>query len=76
MLVHANIYMASDSGGAKSQVIRSDKGLQFIDSAPTDSEWFTCFVNGLLSGVGEHRNQDAEIYIALMIETQRLLELE
>ena len=74
--VHANIYMASDSGGSKSQVIRSVKGLQVMASDPTNSKWFTRFMNGLPSSIGERRNQDATISIALIIETQRLLELE
>ena len=75
-LVHANIYMASASGEVTSQVIRSDKGLQVMASSPTDSECFTRFTNGLRSRIGERRNQDAAIFIALMIEIQQLLELE
>ena len=74
--VHANIYMASASGGATSQVIRSYKGIQVMDSDPTESKWFTHFMTGICSRIGEHINQDAEISIALMIEMQWLLELE
>ena len=74
--MHANIYMASASGGATSQVIWSEKGLQVMASAFTYSESFTRFMTGLCSRIGERRNQDAEISIELMIEMQRLLELE
>ena len=73
--VHANIYMASASGGATPQVIRSDKGVQVMAGPPTESEWFTRFMPGLHSSIGERINQDAYIYIALMIEMQQLLEL-
>ena len=74
--VHKNIYMASDSGGETSQVIWSEKRLQVMASSPTDSKLFTHFVNGLRSSIGEIRNQDAAISIALMIKMQQLLELE
>ena len=74
-MVHANIYMASASGGETLQVIWSDKGLHIMASAPSDSKWFTRFMTGLLSRIGERRKQDAEISIALMILIQRLLEL-
>ena len=73
--VHVNIYMASDYGGASSQVIRIDKGMQVMASSPTESEWFTHFMTDLWSRIGEIRNQDAEISITLMIKMQRLLEL-
>ena len=33
-------------------------------------------MTGLLSSISECRNQDAEFFIALMIEMQRLLELD
>ena len=36
--VHANIYINSSSCGEKLQVIHSDKGLQVMASAPTDSD--------------------------------------
>ena len=52
------------------------KRLQVMASDPTDSEWFTRFMTGLCSRIGEHINQDTAIYIAFMIEMQRLLELE
>ena len=68
--------MASDSGGATSQVIKSDKGLHFMDISPTESKWFTPFMNGLCSRIGERRNQELAISIALMIKIKRLLELE
>ena len=68
--------MASDFGGATSQVIWSDKGIQVMDSAPTDSEWFTHFMIGLCSRIGEHRKKDASNSIVLMIEMQRSLGLE
>ena len=74
--VHANIYMASASGGETFQFIRSDKGLQFMASYPTESEWFTRFMAGLFSRIGERRNLHTEISIELMIEMHRLLELE
>ena len=45
-------------------------------SAPTDSKWFTRFMNGISSGISECKKQDAKFSIALMIEMQRLLELE
>ena len=54
--VHANINIDSASGGATLQVIRSDKGLQVMDSALTDSEWFTRFTTGLCLSIGERRN--------------------
>ena len=75
-MAHTNIYMAGASGGATSQVNWIYKGLQVISSAPNDSEWFTCFMTGIFSRIGECINQDAEISIELMIEIQRLLELE
>ena len=68
--------MDSAYGGAILKVIRSDKGLQVMDSPPTDSEWFTHFMTCLFSRIGEHRNQDTDISIVLMIEIQRLLELK
>ena len=68
--------MAGASSGATSQVIWSDKGLQVIASAPTDPKWFTRFMTGLCSRIGNHRKQDATIYIVLMVEMQRLLKLE
>ena len=68
--------MASDYGGASSQVIWIDKGMQVMASSPTESEWFTYFMTDLWSRIGELRNQDAEISITLMIKMQRLLELE
>ena len=74
--VHANIYMASASGGATLQVIRSDKGLQVMDSDLTESECFRRFMAGVCSRIGERRNLDAAISIILMIEIQRLLELQ
>ena len=54
--VHENIYMDSAYGGAILKVIRSDKGLQVMDSALTDSEWFTRFTTGLCLSIGERRN--------------------
>ena len=51
--VHANIYMASISGGETSQVVQSDEGLKVMSSAPTDSKWFTRFMTGLRSRIGE-----------------------
>ena len=74
MSLHANIYMSSASGGATSQVIRSDKRLKFMDIYPTDSDWFTGFMTDLRSRIVEHINQDAVISIALMIKMQRLFE--
>ena len=47
-----------------------------MDVYPTDFEWFTCFMTGLWSRIGEIKNQYVEISIYLMIEIQRLLELE
>ena len=75
-LVHTKMYMASASGISTLQVIRSDKGIQFMASAPTESEWFTRFITCICSSIGECRNQDAAISVVLMIEIQRLLELE
>ena len=74
--MHENIYMASASGEATTQVIYSDKGTQVMASSPNDSEWFTRFMTGLCSRISERRKQDAEISISLMIGMQRLLELE
>ena len=68
--------MSSDSSGATLQIIPSEKGLQNMASAPTESEWFTRFMTGLHSNIGEHRKQDAAISIGFLIETQRLLELD
>ena len=65
-LVYADIYMDSDSGEATLRVVWSDKRLQAMASAPTDSEWFTHFMNGLSSRIGERRNKDAAISIDLM----------
>ena len=65
--------MASTSGGVAPQIIWSDQGLQVMASAPTDSKWFTRFMTGLRSKIGERRNQDALISIVLIIEIQRLL---
>ena len=56
--------------------MRSDKWIQVMNVSPTDSEWFTRFMAGLFSRIGERRNQYTEISIALMIEMHRLLELE
>ena len=47
-----------------------------MTSDPTDSKWFTHFMTGLCSSIGERINQDAEVYTDLMIEMQRLLKLE
>ena len=47
-----------------------------MDVYPTDFEWFTCFMTGLWSRIGEIKNQYVEISIYLMIEIQRLLELQ
>ena len=74
--VHANIYINSSSCGEKLQVIHSDKGLQVMASAPTDSEWFMIFMTSLCSSIGECRKQDDAISIALIIEIQQLSELE
>ena len=74
--VHANIYMDSASGGSTSQVIRSDKRLQVMATALTDSKDFTHFMTGLRSRNGEHRNQDVSTSINLIIEMQKLFELE
>jgi hypothetical protein len=68
-------WMASAFGGATSQVIRSDKGLQAIANAHANSEWNTCFIIGLRSRIGECRKQNAAISIALMVELQHRLEL-
>ena len=68
--------MASASGGATSQVICSEKSLQVMAIFPMESEWSTCFMNGLRSRIGERINQDAEISITLIIEMKRLLCLE
>jgi hypothetical protein len=74
--VHANIYMARAGGGATAQATRSDHGHRAIACAPTDSEWFSRFMTGLKSRIGERRKQDAAISITLMVEIQRRLELE
>ena len=63
-------------GGAASQVVWSDKGLKIMASTPTYSEWFTRFMTVIFSRIGERRNQDAAIYIALILEIQPLLEFE
>ena len=62
--------MASASGGSTLHFIRSVKGLQVMASALTESEWFTRFMNDLLSRIYERRNKDVEISIALIIEMQ------
>jgi hypothetical protein len=63
-------------GGATAQAIRSDRGHRAIACAPTYSEWFSRFMTGLKSRIGERRKQDAAISITLMVEIQRRLELE
>ena len=67
--------MAGASSGATSQVIWSDKGIHVIAISPTDPKWFTRFMTGLCSRIGEHRKQDTEISIALIILMQHLFEL-
>jgi hypothetical protein len=74
--VQANIYIAHAGGGATAQAIRSVRGHRAIACAPTDSEWFSHFMTGLKSRIGERRKQDAAIFIALMVEIKRRLELE
>ena len=68
--------MAGASSGATSQVIWSDKGIHVIAISPTDPKWFTRFMTGLCSRIGERRNQELAISIDLMIKIKRLLELE
>ena len=58
------------SGGAELQVIWSDIGLHVMAVDPTESEWFTRFMNGIFSGIDERQKQDAAISMALMIEMQ------
>jgi hypothetical protein len=72
--VHANMFMASDQGGATSKDIRSDKGQKTLSATQTDTEWFCRFMTGLRSRIGERRRQDAAISIALMVEFQKRLE--
>jgi hypothetical protein len=53
--VHSYMFMASVLGGATAQYVRSDKGHQALTTAPTDKEWFGCFMTGLRARVGERR---------------------
>ena len=59
--VHSNMFMSIALGGATAQSIRSDKGRQYLTTAPIDNEWFGCFMTGLRVCVGERRRQDAEV---------------
>jgi hypothetical protein len=72
--VHANVFMASDLGGAISKSVRSNKGHQSFTSPPTDTEWFNRFTTGLWARIGERRRQDAAISISLMLEMQKRLD--
>jgi hypothetical protein len=47
---------------------------QALTTAPTDTEWFGCFMTCLRARVGERRRQDAAISITVMIELQSRLE--
>jgi hypothetical protein len=68
------MFMASAQGGATSKAIWSDKGHKTLYAAPTNTEWFCRFMTGLRSHIGERRQQDAAIPIALMVEFQKRLE--
>jgi hypothetical protein len=72
--VHANMFMASAQGGPTSKAIQSDKGHKTLSATPTDTKWFSQFMTGLRSRIGERHRQDAAISIALMVELQKRLE--
>ena len=59
--VHSNIFMSIALGGSTAKSVCSDKGRQYLTTAPIDNEWFGCFMTGLRVCVGERRRQDAEV---------------
>lgn len=72
--VHTDVYRASAKGAEGTIVWRSEKQRFVATEAPSDSEWFSAFMAGFRSRVGERRKQDAAIPIEVMCEVQKIFE--
>jgi hypothetical protein len=73
--LHTNMYKSS-ALGAGTLILRAEKKRLYSTQSPHESDFFTMFMTGLRTRVGERRKQDAAISIALMVEIQRRLELD
>jgi hypothetical protein len=71
------MYKSSALGAASSTLIlRAEKKRLYSTQSPHDGDFFTMFMAGLRARVGERRKQDAAISVGLMIEIQRIFELD
>jgi hypothetical protein len=74
--VHTDVWQASARAVEKSLVWRSERARFVATDSPTDSAWFSAFMVGAKSRVGERLKQDAAISVTVMLAKQALLEEE
>jgi hypothetical protein len=72
--VFSKNWMRSPFGVAGASYWRSDAKRFVSANLSTDSEWYSRFIKGAKSRMGEHLKQDLAISIGVMLELQRLFE--
>jgi hypothetical protein len=74
--VHTNMFRSSAQGYALSLYVRTDKQRSIVPKNPTDSEFYTLFTKGLEARVGQRVKRDRALSVEIIIEMQRISEVE
>ena len=74
--VHTNMFKASARGCECSLYLRTDQKRTVASLNPTDSEFYTLFTKGLQNRVGERVKRDLAVSIEIVIEIQKIAEIE